>query len=123
MSQKLARAGSRITFDGDAIDMAAYGGIAAIAIGKAAVAMARGFAELFADDFAFEGILVAPHESVAEVRGFRSIGAAHPVPDEGSVLAARASSICSRDAMQARWCFFCFPAAARRWWNCLSILA
>ena len=90
MSQKLARAGSRIAFGGDVIDMAAYGGIAAIAIGKAAVAMARGFAELFADDFAFEGILVAPHESVAEVRGFRSIGAAHPVPDQGSVLAARA---------------------------------
>lgn len=90
MRQKLARAGSRITFDGEVIDMAAYGGIAAIAIGKAAVAMARGFAELFADDFAFEGILVAPHESVAEVRGFRSIGAAHPVPDEGSVVAARA---------------------------------
>ena len=89
MSQKLARAGSRITFDDDVIDMAAYGGIAAIAIGKASVAMARGFAELFADDFAFEGILVAPHESVAEVRGFRSIGAAHPVPDQGSVLAAR----------------------------------
>ena len=90
MSQKLARAGSRIAFDDDVIDLAAYGGIAAIAIGKAAVAMARGFAELFADDFAFEGILVAPHESVAEVRGFRSIGAAHPVPDQGSVLAARA---------------------------------
>ena len=90
MSQKLARAGSRIAFDDDVVDLAAYGGIAAIAIGKAAVAMARGFAELFADDFAFKGILVAPHESVAEVRGFRSIGAAHPVPDQGSVLAARA---------------------------------
>lgn len=90
MSRKLARDGSRITFDEDVIDISTYSGIAAIAIGKAAVAMARGFAELFADDFAFEGILVAPHESVAEVRGFRSFGAAHPVPDEGSVLAARA---------------------------------
>ncbi len=68
MNQKLARTGSRIAFGDGAIDMAAYGGIAAIAIGKAAVAMARGFAELFADDFAFEGILVAPHESVADVR-------------------------------------------------------
>jgi len=90
MNRKLARDGSRITFDDTIIDMAAYGGIAAIAIGKAGVSMARGFAQLFGDDFAFEGILVAPHESVAEVKGFRSIGAAHPVPDEGSVLAARA---------------------------------
>jgi glycerate 2-kinase len=90
MRQKLARAGTRIDFEGEAIDLAACERIAAIAIGKASVAMARGFAELLATDFAFEGILVAPHESVAEVRGFRALGAAHPIPDERSIAAARA---------------------------------
>ena len=45
---------------------------------------------LFGKDFAFEGILVAPHESVEEVPGFRSMGAGHPIPDEGSIAAARA---------------------------------
>jgi glycerate 2-kinase len=90
MRQKLARAGTRIDFEGEAIDLAAYERIVAIAIGKASVAMARGFAELLATDFAFEGILVAPQESVAEVRGFRAMGAAHPIPDENSIAAARA---------------------------------
>ena len=90
MRQKLARAGSRIDFEGEAIDLAAYKRIVAIAIGKASVAMARGFAEIAAGDFPFEGILVAPHESVTEIPGFRSMGAAHPIPDEGSIAAARA---------------------------------
>ena len=90
MRQKLARAGSRIVFDGDSIDLAAFDRIVAIAMGKASAAMARGFAELLAPDFAFEGILVAPQESLVEVRGFRAIGAGHPVPDDGSIAAARA---------------------------------
>src|ERR1700751_672491 len=75
MRQKLARKGSQIRIDETAIDLAAYDRIVVIAIGKASVTMARGFADLLASDFAFEGILVAPHESVADVRGFRSIGA------------------------------------------------
>ena len=90
MRRKLARNGSRITFDGAAIDLAAYHRIVAIAIGKASVAMARGFAELLAPDLAFEGILVAPQESVTPIRGFRAMGAGHPLPDAGSMAAAQA---------------------------------
>src|SRR5260370_21886906 len=89
MRQKRAPAGSRIHFEGEAIDLADYEQVAAIAIGKASVAMARGFAEIAAD-FPFEGILVAQNGSVAEVRGFQAMGAAHPIPDEGSITAARA---------------------------------
>jgi glycerate 2-kinase len=88
MGQQLARAGSRIQFEGESIDVAAYDRIVAIAVGKAAVGMARGFAELLGGDFAFEGILVAPHETVAPVPGFRAIGAGHPIPDSGSIVAA-----------------------------------
>jgi hydroxypyruvate reductase len=90
MRRKLARSGSRIHFDGQEVDLAAYDHVVAIAVGKASVAMARGFAELLATDFAFDGILVAPHESLAEISGFRAIGAAHPIPDRGSVAAAQA---------------------------------
>jgi glycerate 2-kinase len=90
MRQKLARAGSRIRFEVADIDLAAYERIVAIAIGKASVAMARGFAELLVPDFGFEGILVAPRESLAEVKGFHVVGAGHPLPDNGSVAAARA---------------------------------
>src|SRR5690349_20738799 len=62
MRQKLARAGSRIVFEGETIDLAAYQRIVAIAFGKASVAMARGFAELLGADFTFDGVLVAPPE-------------------------------------------------------------
>jgi len=89
MRQKLARTGSQIRIDDTAIDLGAYDRIVVIAIGKASVAMARGFADLLASDFAFEGILVAPHESIADVRGFRVMGAGHPIPDGGSIAAAR----------------------------------
>ena len=61
MRQKLARTGSLIRFDDTVVDLAAYDRIVAIAVGKASVAMAQGFADLLATDFAFEGILVAPH--------------------------------------------------------------
>ncbi len=90
MRQKLARNGSRIRIDNTAIDLSAYDRIVVIAIGKASVAMARGFADLLASDFPFEGVLVAPHESIAYVRGFRVMGAGHPIPDGGSIAAARA---------------------------------
>ena len=89
MRQKLARNGSQIRIDETAIDLAAYDRIVVIAIGKASVTMARGFADLLASDFAFEGILVAPHEGIADVRGFRVMGAGHPIPDGGSITAAR----------------------------------
>lgn len=88
MRQKLARNGTQIRIDDTTIDLAAYDRIVVIVIGKASVAMARGFADLLASDFAFEGILIAPHESVADVPGFRAIGAGHPIPDGGSVAAA-----------------------------------
>ena len=88
MRQKLARNGSQIRIDDTTIDLAACDRIVVIATGKASVAMARGFADL-SSDFAFEGILVAPHESVADVRGFRTMGAGHPIPDDGSIAAAR----------------------------------
>lgn len=105
--QKLARAGSRIDFEGEIIDLAACERIVAVAIGKASVAMARGFAELLGTDFAFEGILVAPRESVDEVAGFRAMAAGHPIPDEGSIAAGRAIidllSRCDSDTLV----FFC----------------
>jgi glycerate 2-kinase len=90
MRKKLARTGSRIQFEDDLIDLAAWDRIVAIAVGKASVAMARGFAELLAGDFNFEGILVAPHDSLAQVPGFRAMGAGHPIPDAGSIAAAGA---------------------------------
>jgi glycerate 2-kinase len=90
MRQKLERRGSQIQVNDATIDLAAYKRIVAIAVGKASVAMARGLAELLSADFSFEGILVAPRESAPPLQGFRVMGAGHPIPDTGSVAAARA---------------------------------
>ena len=48
--EKLARDGSRLTADETTLDLAAYPSVRAVAIGKAAVAMARGLADLLAPD-------------------------------------------------------------------------
>jgi glycerate 2-kinase len=89
MSARLSPDGSRISVDGAEVDLAAYDRILAIAVGKAAVATARGLVDVLPRDVALEGILVAPHALLAAVPGFRSIGAGHPLPDEGSTVAAR----------------------------------
>jgi glycerate 2-kinase len=81
--------GSRIAVGGVAVDLAAYRRICTVAVGKASVAMARALVDLLAPDFSTHGILVAPHDALAEVPGFRAIGAGHPVPDAGSFAAAR----------------------------------
>ena len=58
-----------------------------------------------------QGVLAAPHDALADVPGFRAIGAAHPVPDEGSFAAARAilDLLAGADAQHAR----IFPALRR----------
>lgn len=90
MSRKLTRRGASLTAGNLALDLSACRSIRAIAIGKAAASMSRGLTALLAPDITLGGILVAPHDAIAEVPGFRAIGASHPLPDEGSFTAARA---------------------------------
>jgi glycerate 2-kinase len=87
---KLARAGARISAGEATLNLADYDSVRAVAIGKAAVAMAKGLAAALAPDIPVQGILVAPHETVMKVPGFRAMGAGHPLPDAGSLAAARA---------------------------------
>jgi glycerate 2-kinase len=90
MRRKLARAGSHIFVNGAPVDLAAYHRICVIAIGKASVAMARGFAEILAPDFRAQGIVVAPAIASGPPEGFRAIVAGHPVPTKESFAAAQA---------------------------------
>lgn len=87
--RKLRRDGSRVSIDDVTIDLAAYRSIRAVAMGKAAAAAARGLVDCL-PGVPIEGVLAAPHDALAEIPGFRAIGAAHPIPDEGSFAAARA---------------------------------
>jgi hydroxypyruvate reductase len=88
--RKLQREGSRLSVDDVTIDLADYRSIRAVAMGKASAAMARGLVERLGRDVQLRGVLAAPHDALAEIPGFRAIGAAHPLPDEGSLAAARA---------------------------------
>src|SRR6185503_6056905 len=87
---KVLRRGSSICAGDVTVDLAQYRSIRVVAMGKAATAMARGFVAAAGQDVEFEGVLAAPHDALADVPGFRVIGAAHPVPDEGSFAAGRA---------------------------------
>jgi glycerate 2-kinase len=90
MSRKLVRRKMQLTAAETVLDLSAYDSISVIAIGKAAVPMARGLTALFDPAMSITGILVAPHDSLTDVPGFRAIGAGHPLPNEGSLAAARA---------------------------------
>jgi glycerate 2-kinase len=90
MRRKLARAGSHIFVNGDAVDLAAYDRICTVAIGKASEAMTCGLAESLAPDFRTEGIVVAPAAMSSLPDGMRATVAAHPIPDSASFTAARA---------------------------------
>src|SRR3954464_10191611 len=89
-AQKVRREGSLLSIDDVKLDLASFRSIRAIAMGKASVPMAQELVEGLSPDFRVEGLVAAPHDSVKEVSGLRSIGANHPVPDEGSFAAARA---------------------------------
>jgi hydroxypyruvate reductase len=88
MRRKLARAGTTIQINGAAFDLAPYKRIHAIAIGKAAAAMASGLSDLLAPNYHAEGIIVAPAHVENPPAGFRVIVAGHPLPDENSFAAA-----------------------------------
>lgn len=88
--RKLDRQGTRLSIDNFTVDLAAYRSIRAVAMGKASAAMAQGFVESLPPGIPLHGVLAAPHDAVAAIPGFRAIGAAHPLPDEGSFAAARA---------------------------------
>jgi glycerate 2-kinase len=90
MRRKLATAGSRILVNGAALDLASFDRICAVAMGKAAPAMARGLAGILSPDFRADGIVVSPAPAGNAPPGFRAIVAGHPLPDEGSFAAGRA---------------------------------
>src|SRR5208283_1285372 len=88
--KKLNRSGATIYCGEERVDLAQFRSVRAIAIGKAAMAMARGLTDALAAEFSVEGILVAPGIASPVPHAFRAIVAGHPVPNEGSFQAARA---------------------------------
>jgi len=89
MERKLARAGSRISINGDEFDLASYDRICIVAFGKASLAMAKGLLDVLSPNYGIDGILVTPGPAVQPIPGFRMIAASHPTPDSGSLAAGR----------------------------------
>ncbi len=91
MERKLAIDGTRICCCGSVINLAEFSRIRVVALGKAALPMARALAGLLSPRFTPTGIVVAP--STAHERapaGFDLFLAEHPTPTEESFAAARA---------------------------------
>jgi glycerate 2-kinase len=89
-ARKLVRNGSTISCRDDYFDLARFERIRAVAIGKAAIPMARSLVKVLPPNFHVEGILAAPSLPHDPVHGFRAIAAGHPLPNEGSLEAGRA---------------------------------
>jgi len=105
-AEKFLVDGSRLTMDNLSIDLSDFRAIRAVALGKAATVMAKALRERLPAKIALRGVLAAPHDALAEISGFRSIGAGHPVPDEGSITAARAILELLADADEHTLVFF-----------------
>lgn len=90
MERRITRSGTRFVVDDRSYDLSKYSEIRVIALGKAAHAMLRGFAQLF-DDQSFSGITVAPTLPANPVRGITYFVGGHPLPNEASFLAAQAT--------------------------------
>jgi hydroxypyruvate reductase len=90
LERSLARNGTRIRAGNSAIDLRDYREIVAIALGKAAFAMAQGLSGILSPDYAPDGILVVPAAPARELHGWKTFIGGHPIPDEKSFAAGRA---------------------------------
>lgn len=88
---KLRRESSRLLLPDGEIDLSEFSSLRVVAFGKAAAAMAEGLADVLAPDFTAPGILVVPAPPPGPLAGFESFLAGHPLPNEGSFHAARAT--------------------------------
>lgn len=91
MELKLTLAGSVLTLEEAAIDLAAFSSTFVVAIGKAAHAMAAGLRSFLPANYQFKGVVAAPTKPEAPVPGLQYFLAGHPNPNEDSWRAAEAA--------------------------------
>jgi glycerate 2-kinase len=91
LARRLDRRGSLISVGGSAdIDLSGFREIVAIALGKAALAMARGLHEILSPEFAPDGILVVPAAPSLSLPGWETFVGGHPLPTAESFRAGKA---------------------------------
>ncbi|MGD0964311.1 MAG: DUF4147 domain-containing protein [Candidatus Acidiferrales bacterium] len=87
MTKALARSGTQIRAGDVTIDLRDYREIVAIALGKAAFAMAQALVGILNSDYAPDGLLAAPVAPPCPLTGWETLVGGHPIPDEGSFAA------------------------------------
>jgi hydroxypyruvate reductase len=90
MEKALARDGAKIRAGDATIDLRDYREIVAVALGKAAFAMAQGLAGVLLPEYSPDGILVLPSAPPRPLAGWQTFVGGHPIPDEKSFSAGRA---------------------------------
>jgi glycerate 2-kinase len=90
LERKLDCDGAEICVDGKVINLGDFNEFVAIAIGKAAFAMAEGLSSVLPPQCAPDGILVAPVAPSKLLPGWRTFVGGHPIPTEASFAAGRA---------------------------------
>lgn len=96
---KLTRSGNTLTIENTIIDLQEFERIYLISFGKAAAQMAQSLEQILAERLT-TGIAIVPRTSgqVYASPKIRVLEAGHPIPDEGSVAAARAALELARRA-------------------------
>ncbi|HEV2489143.1 MAG TPA: DUF4147 domain-containing protein [Candidatus Acidoferrales bacterium] len=89
LGRKLRRQGSFIRAGDAQINLRDFRSIVAIAIGKAAFALAEGVSTVLAPEFHARGIFVVPAAPQRKLEGWETFVAGHPVPNEESFRAGR----------------------------------
>jgi glycerate 2-kinase len=91
LARRMDRRGSLISVGGSAdIDLSGFREIVAIALGKAALAMARGLHGILAPEFPPGGILVVPAAPSSLLPGWKTFVGGHPLPTAESFAAGKA---------------------------------
>lgn len=90
LEYNLERRGPFIYVGGQHIDLRQYREILAVAVGKAAFAMAEGLDAVLAPDFRARGILAIPLPPARALLGWEIVVAGHPVPTAASLAAGEA---------------------------------
>src|SRR5580658_2323603 len=90
MARKLDRRGSLLSAGRADVDLSGFREIVAIALGKAALAMARGLHETLSPEFPPDGILVVPAPPSWLLPGWKTFVGGHPLPTAESFAAGRA---------------------------------
>ncbi|GAC1636336.1 MAG: glycerate kinase [Candidatus Acidiferrum sp.] len=88
--RRITRTGNCFLVDDCSYDLSQYSEIKVVALGKAAHAMLRGFAQLFGD-CSFSGIAVAPTVPTDPIPGISYFVGGHPLPNGQSFGAAHAA--------------------------------